>query len=522
MAENEIDRLSLNIKVKDNDSAKKILQVSNAIRNLTNSLKGLDKVSDQLKTLQSVFAGIGAIGSKARNVGTGKDVLQKATLPETTDVKGQLAIARDEKLNAQLEKTNAQIGQYKAQTEKATVKTALLNKQSNDLKNKLNETGKSAKKASGFFGNFVKSIGRIALYRAIRTALKEITQGIREGLENVRQIDKQLDISLNKLSLAGTSLKDSFATILSPFIQALEPVITRLSDSIASIVNRFREANAVANGQNKYIKILTSDMEEYKKAIDKANGSLLSFDTFTLLSQKSSYTGVEEVETTMGLDEAQNVLQSLEKIKTAIEGIAIAIGALVATKLIGWLTTVSTLVGLISSVIFASGILAAIAGVRAFINAWNDMSTWQKILGVLETLVASVVALVVALKLLHGNWLGAIGIAAGIGGAVAMVNASIAKSKSFANGGSFNSADMFYANENGNTELIASSNRGGAVMNMEQLQSAIYNGMILAMADSGDKEIVLRVDNNTLGRVVANSTGFISETNRRNSSLKLV
>lgn len=55
----------------------------------------------------------------------------------------------------------------------------------------------------------------------------------------------------------------------------------------------------------------------------------------------------------------------------------------------------------------------------------------------------------------------------------------------FANGGGFNSADLFYANENGQTELIASNNSGGgAVMNMEQLQSAITRGMLVAMASN--------------------------------------
>ena len=86
----KIDTLSLNISVRDNNSAKKILQVSNAIRNLTNSLKGLDKVSDQLKTLQSVFSGIGSIGSKTRSITSGKDVLKKATLTEDLkDAKNQ-------------------------------------------------------------------------------------------------------------------------------------------------------------------------------------------------------------------------------------------------------------------------------------------------------------------------------------------------------------------------------------------------------------------------------------------------
>ncbi len=66
----------------------------------------------------------------------------------------------------------------------------------------------------------------------------------------------------------------------------------------------------------------------------------------------------------------------------------------------------------------------------------------------------------------------------------------------FANGGGFSSADLFYANENGQTELIASNNRGGgAVMNMEQLQTAITRGMLVAMASNeSDQQINLNVN----------------------------
>lgn len=66
----------------------------------------------------------------------------------------------------------------------------------------------------------------------------------------------------------------------------------------------------------------------------------------------------------------------------------------------------------------------------------------------------------------------------------------------FANGGSFSSADLFYANENGQTELIASNNSGGgAVMNMEQLQTAITRGMLVAMASNeSDQQINLNVN----------------------------
>ena len=96
------------------------------------------------------------------------------------------------------------------------------------------------------------------------------------------------------------------------------------------------------------------------------------------------------------------------------------------------------------------------------------------------------------------------------------------QAKQFAKGGAYNTGDYFVANENGNTELVASTNHGGAVMNTEQLQQAIYNGMSMALINSGSKEITLKVDQNTLGRVVANSPSFTSEINRRNSALHLI
>ena len=505
MADEQIDSLSIAISVKDNDSAKKIKGITDAIDSLVSSLKGLESVQGVLKTLENTLGAISKVGRKTTKAAA--SVLP----PEYKEIKEETKSGKLPKIFTDKDKINKYSGNYRSLIEKfggVRFETKKLAEDIAKSEKPVNNFGKSFKKLT-------RAVGRIAFYRLIRTALKEIVQSAREGFENVRQVDKQLDKTLSKLSLAGTSLKDSFASILSPILQSLEPIITRLADSLASIINRFREANAVASGQDKYVKILTSDMEEYKKAIDKANGSLLSFDTFNLLSQKSSYTGVKEMKTEMGLDEAKGLMQTLDNIKTALEGIVIVIGALVATKLVGWLTSISALITLISSVVFASGILLAIKGVKQFIDAWDDMGTWQRIISVVATLTATVVGLVVALKLLHGNWLGAIGVAAAVGGIVAGLSDSLAKnSKSFANGGSFNTADMFFANENGQTELIASTNNGGAVMNMEQLQGAIYNGMIMAMADSGGKEIVLKVDQNTLGRVVANSTGFISETNR--------
>ena len=51
----QLDKLTLDIQVKDNDSASKINSVASAIRNLTKSLAGLQDANKQMNQLQNLF-----------------------------------------------------------------------------------------------------------------------------------------------------------------------------------------------------------------------------------------------------------------------------------------------------------------------------------------------------------------------------------------------------------------------------------------------------------------------------------
>lgn len=239
----------------------------------------------------------------------------------------------------------------------------------------------------------------------------------------------------------------------------------------------------------------------------------------------------------MSLEDAQSTLSLASTVTNVLLSVLTAIGA---TKLIKWiidkkgLTEASKALSGITSTLgffagFASvlvGIYETIQGIFSIIN-WDETTTGlQKVADVARVVFGVIAAIAGVLAMIKagtvaGGILAGIAVAATIASIVSSIGSESERLKGFANGGSFNTADMFYANENGKTELVASTNSGGAVMNMEQLQSAIYNGMILAMADSGSKEITLKVDQNTLGRVVAQSAGFISETNRRNSGVEI-
>ena len=73
-------------------------------------------------------------------------------------------------------------------------------RQLKDIKDEQKDLAKSTNNAAKSWTKFKQSIGRIALYRAIRSVLKEITQSLKEGLENIRQVDSGLDKTLNQFN----------------------------------------------------------------------------------------------------------------------------------------------------------------------------------------------------------------------------------------------------------------------------------------------------------------------------------
>lgn len=555
----ELDELSLKISVDDNDSAKKISAVASAINRLQKSLTGLKNVSEQLNSLNDMFKNLGnSLPSKEINKKQ-KNIFKLDMLD--TDGKGSSTKGFGKGISPLL-KSDKELARAKDSAKKVSDKVKNLATNYKDFSKNSKDAEKNTSKLGKSFRTLLKSIGRIAFYRAIRNALKEIVQSFKEGIDNVRTIDKDLNKSLNSLSTSWTTIKNSLAMVISPLIESFAPILTKISDTIAVYVNRLSEARAALKGESEYTRILTSDTEEYKKQLEKtakAQGSLLSFDTFTTHSRKDSYTGVIKSPVTMELDEAQDTVKSFEvKINSITTALGTLLGVILAIKavqfvshimsiadsfskattevtkfsgIVGTKTGNSSLFGVLSGIAgIISGIILSIVAIKNIMN-WDETTNGtKKFLDVL-TLVLGVVAAIAGLvsimkaKTLTGAIAGGIAIMATIGGIIASSKSNAQSISAYATGGQFQTADLFYANENGNTELVASSNNGGgSVMNLDQWSSISYSSFYRALADynAAQNSSGNGLDINALCRTIAGNSSFVNEMNRRNSNLNLI
>ena len=553
----KIDELELLITVTENQTAKKITKISEAISQLTDTLAGLNNVSSVLDKLNRI-----KIPSSLKNIKNLKIgyTLQTASLPqEVTKQNNFNNIQTGKSLKTQIEavqtlrtKTEevataeehvtSQIYKSLNVRKRASRNIFEMFKQEKKLGEQQKNNNKRTKESTTLWSKLTRSIARIGFYRIVRTTLNLIAKGLVTGIQNIRSANEGLDNSLNRISASTTTLQNSMASMLAPLIQSFEPIFTRISDSIANVVNRVNEAKAAMSGQSNYTKILTSDTEEYQKALEKTNGSLLEFDTFTTLASKDKgYTGTIKAPVEMSTEEAGGILDGLNKIKQTITEIGIVIGAIAFGSLLSNLTKVSdklkdfknplnsTKLGITSITV---GIALLVSGIKDSIAAFRDGgSAWEKTSAILKTLAGALGVVFGILVMTKATttaktWVGVI---AGIAAAGAIITGAISTAhnagksiQSFANGGSFQTADMFYANENGRTELVASSNSGGgAVMNIDQWATVSESSFYNALARYGAAKNNGSFDTSSLGRSIAGDRGFINEMNRRNHSLNL-
>ena len=142
-------------------------------------------------------------------------------------------------------------------------------------------------------GGFFAALKRIAVYRAIRAVLKEITQAFKEGIENLYQYSKAIDgtfaKSMDMLATSALYAKNSLAAMASPIINVLAPAVDMITDKFVGFLNVINETIAAMTGADTWTKAIKYPTE-YAEAADDANGSakklratLLGFDEINRL-----------------------------------------------------------------------------------------------------------------------------------------------------------------------------------------------------------------------------------------------
>lgn len=105
----------------------------------------------------------------------------------------------------------------------------------------IKNVGESAKKATGSMSNFLSSIKRIAMYRAIRGIIKSITDALKEGWQNFYMFSKQTGApfakSLDDVSNAASQMKNQLGAAFGELFQAVAPILETLIGLVTKFFN---------------------------------------------------------------------------------------------------------------------------------------------------------------------------------------------------------------------------------------------------------------------------------------------
>lgn len=184
----------------------------------------------------------------------------------------------------------------------------------------------SIKKVIAPIKNLIKSLGRIALYRTLRSILKGISQGLREGIQNLALYSKGLEgldthnanEVLSRYASAFLYVKNAIATAVMPALRALIPLVEQAMFRLVDFINVIAQVGSAFFGTNftkaKYFWV------DYADSLDNATGKakalhhqLAQFDELNNLTAPSGGSGSDKV---------QDALQMFEEatIDTKIQG----------------------------------------------------------------------------------------------------------------------------------------------------------------------------------------------------------
>lgn len=215
--------------------------VEQATSSVQETAHAVEQVSQKTGVLKSILGGIGGVFSKGFSVGTG--ALHKLA-NALTKVKVVGTKARDV-----LGKIKDVLGSALA------------------AKVKQNTSG---------LGKLFSSMKRIAMYRAIRFMFAQLTQAMKEGINNLYQYSNLMGgtfaQSMDRLATSGQYLKNSLGAMAAPIINALAPAIDFVIDKIATLLNYINMLFARLSGASVFT-AAKKNAVSYGDSLTKAGGS---------------------------------------------------------------------------------------------------------------------------------------------------------------------------------------------------------------------------------------------------------
>lgn len=172
------------------------------------------------------------------------------------------------------------------------------------------------------------SLARIAMYRALRSAIKEIAQAVREGLTNLyywsQATGGDFAPAMDRLASSALYLKNSFGAMVSPVITYFTPAIEQATDALVEMLNVVNQLLAKLTGRATWTRALrypTEFAERASGATKKVKDNIQDFDELHILRTDNGGGGASGMDYNNMFEETaftEDLVDWVENFKTAL------------------------------------------------------------------------------------------------------------------------------------------------------------------------------------------------------------
>lgn len=280
---------------------------SRSIRNLAKQVESLNSAGLNSKGLSSIATKLGKIaeqGAKLNEVAhsvaaitkaINKTDLAKATSNLSFADRMKTIVANSASAEDALGGVTVAANELGKSASETSDNVETLNTNIEESGKEVKNTAKEFDKASkGALSNFLASVKRIAMYRAIRSALKFITQAIKEGFEMFATWDKEQNnymagtaTNLEKLTEKWTILKGQIGALGGALFNGLAPVINWVVEQLTKLVDLLQMVFRSLQGEYSYYKLIYTAAKATTGQAKELKRVLFGFDELNVLPSAS-------------------------------------------------------------------------------------------------------------------------------------------------------------------------------------------------------------------------------------------
>lgn len=294
MGNTPIDNLKIVVTADHGSAAAGIMSIAEAMRDIKSaskgSFKGIDRLADSLKNLGASIYSINM--SKFNQIVSGlsklngfKFSMNISNSKSKSKRGGSLTTIFGGGIGGGSNGSGTTAGGFEGGSGDSSGGTTSIDTKS--LMRDIPKIALTLEKLKTAFQGLAKSLGRIAMYRILRTLIKQIGDAFSTGMQNVYAFSKKFNTqfakTMDNISTSLLYMKNGLGTALSEVLMSLEPVIIRLADNIAEFGNNLAEAFAFLRGSDQYNKAIKF-WKEYNDEVAKATRTILKFDEINKLN----------------------------------------------------------------------------------------------------------------------------------------------------------------------------------------------------------------------------------------------